>query len=438
MKIAVFGLGYVGTVSAACLSQQGHGVIGVDVNPQKVNLVNRGKSPIVERDIDELLAQAVKDGRLSATADGFDAVMKADVSLVCVGTPSKHNGSLNLKYVHGVAADIGRALRRKKEYHLVAVRSTMLPGSLESEILPVLYAESGKRLGTDFGLCVNPEFLREGTAVADYHQPPFTLIGAMDDRSGHTLAALYQHLSSPIIQTDIRTAEMVKYTCNAFHALKVAFANEIGVFCKKVGVDSHKVMDIFTKDTHLNISTKYLRPGFAFGGSCLPKDLRALLQRAKSEDVDLPVMASLLPSNDNHLDHCFRIIQESSCQRVGILGLAFKAGTDDLRESPMVRLVERLVGKGYQVQIYDREVSLSKLTGTNKQYLDEHLPHISKLMVGKVDDILKNAESIVIGDNAPELNQFLEQLNGKHHVIDLVRSDQLGARANGKYHGVCW
>ena len=438
MKVAVFGLGYVGTVSAACLSQQGHEVIGVDVDAKKVAAVNRGQSPIIERGVSELLGKSKSKGLLSATTDGCEAVRNSDVSLVCVGTPSRPNGSLDLDYVYKVAKGIGRALRHKEDYHLVAVRSTMLPGSLESEILPVLHAASGKRLGSGFGLCVNPEFLREGTAVADYHRPPFTLIGAMDDRSGQTLASLYEHLDAPILQTDIRTAEMVKYTCNAFHALKVAFANEIGVFCKKAGVDSHKVMDIFLQDTQLNISTRYLRPGFAFGGSCLPKDLRALNQRARLLDVDLPVMSALLPSNDRHLDHCFRIIQESSSHHIGILGLAFKAGTDDLRESPMVRLVERLIGKGYQVQIYDREVSLSKLTGANKRYLEDHLPHISKLMVGDVDKILEQADSIVIGDNAPEIQHYLDRINGRHQVIDFVRADQLSGRVNGNYHGVCW
>ena len=401
MKIAVFGLGYVGTVSAACLSQNGHQVIGVDVSPDKLDLINQGTSPIVEPEIDEILAESVGAGRLRATGDPYEAVTQSDVSLICVGTPSCRNGSLDLRYVQKVAADIGQALRHRQGYHLVAVRSTMLPGSLETEVLPLLYKGSGKRLGSDLGLCINPEFLREGTAVADYHHPPYTLIGSYDDRSGETLAELYDHLDSPILHTDIRTAEMVKYTCNAFHAMKVAFANEIGLFCKEAGVDSHRVMDIFVQDTQLNISTRYLRPGFAFGGSCLPKDLRAIIQRARTLDVDLPLLGSLLPSNDQHIDHCFRIIEESGNRNIGVLGLAFKAGTDDLRESPMVRLVERLVGKGYDVQIFDREVSLSRLVGANKRYIEQQLPHISKLMVSNINELVDHCQSIVIGDNSP-------------------------------------
>lgn len=438
MKIAVFGLGYVGTVSAACLAQNGHEVIGVDISPEKLELINQGTSPIVEPEVDRILSEGVEAGRLRATADPYEAVTHADVSLICVGTPSRENGSLDLSYVRNVAADIGRALQRKEGYHLVAVRSTMLPGSLESEVMPILYEESGKRLGGELGLCINPEFLREGTAVADYHQPPFTLIGAYDDRSGQTMSSLYENLDAPVIQTDIRTAEMVKYACNAYHALKVTFANEMGVFCKKMGVDSHKMMDIFVQDTSLNISSRYLRPGFAFGGSCLPKDLRALLQAAKMQDVELPLLASLLPSNDLHIDHCFRIIEESGNRNIGVLGLAFKAGTDDLRESPMVRLVERLVGKGYQVRIYDKEVSLSKLVGSNKRYIEEQLPHISKLMVANVNEIMENSDSLVIGDNTPQLRSFLERINGDHQVIDLVRVDRLRSHCNGNYQGICW
>lgn len=438
MKVAVFGLGYVGTVSAACLAKQGHSVVGVDINATKVDLINSGKSPIVERDLDNLLQRGKQENLLSATLDAAHALQNAEVSLICVGTPSQENGALDLTYVKAVVRQIGEFLRDGTERHLIAIRSTMLPGSLINEIQPVLEEASGRTLGNSLELCVNPEFLREGTAVSDYFSPPFTLIGTSAEWAAQTLSILYEHLDAPVIQTDIRVAEMVKYCCNAFHALKVVFANEIGQLCKKWEIDSHRVMDVFVQDTHLNISAKYLRPGFAFGGSCLPKDLRALLQRARNSDLEPPLLAALLPSNDQHLEHAFRLIQRTGNRKIGILGLAFKAGTDDLRESPMVRLIERLVGKGYDVRVYDKDVALSRVIGTNRRYIEEVLPHISDLLVQELQVILDHSESIVVGDNAPELHGFFDRISPNQQIIDLVRDERLMSQANGQYQGICW
>ena len=438
MNITVLGLGYVGCISAACLAQQGHRVFGVDVNPVKVDFINQGRSPIVERRIDEIIVEVAAFRRLTATTDTITAIAQSDISFICVGTPSHENGGLDLTYVRNVSRDVGRALRQHNAYHVVAVRSTMLPGSLESTVLPLIEEESGKQVGRDFGLCVNPEFLREGSAVDDYYHPPFTLIGAWDQYSSEVMEKLYQAIDAPVYQTDIRTAEMVKYASNAFHALKVTFANEIGVFCKALNIDSHKVMDIFTADSHLNISSKYLRPGFAFGGSCLPKDIRALLYRAKSLDLDLPVLNAILPSNECQIDHAFRMIQRSQRKKIGILGLSFKSGTDDLRESPMVHLVERLLGKGYDLQIYDRNVSMAKLIGANKQYIENVIPHISTLLVPHIGQILTHAEILVVGNNTPEFRGIVGQVEDGQQVIDLARVETDISQLNASYQGICW
>ena len=437
MRVSVFGLGYVGTVSAACLSQQGHHVVGVDVSQVKVDLINEGKSPIVEAEVGEMLQTAVQKGLLSATTNLTEAIHDADVSLICVGTPSRENGSLDLQYIRNVAQELGRALKDIDKYHVVAVRSTMLPGSLENEVLPLIESESNKTVGEQIGLCLNPEFLREGTAVSDYHHPPFTLIGSFDERGGSVLAELYKDIDATIIRTEIRTAEMVKYTCNTFHALKVAFANEIGLFCKQLEIDSHEVMDIFTQDRQLNISSKYLKPGFAFGGSCLPKDLRALLHRAKTLDTELPVLSSLLPSNDRHIDHSFKMIQRTEKKRIGLLGLSFKAGTDDLRESPIVRLAEQLIGKGFDVRIFDKQVSLAAIVGANKHYIQKVIPHISTLIVNDEQQLLDHSEVLVVGNNGPEFRDILTRVNDQHHVIDLVRI-QNGSSGSENYEGICW
>lgn len=438
MNIAVLGLGYVGCISAACLAQQDHRVVGVDISPVKVDLINQGKSPIIEHQIDEIIAEVTSTGRLTATTDAVAAIVHSDISLVCVGTPSQANGSLDLQYVRNVAREIGRALRHREGYHVVAVRSTMLPGSVESTVIPLIEEEAAKRAGQDFGVCINPEFLREGSAVKDYYHPAFTLIGATDQRSGDVIAALYKAVNAPILRTDIRTAEMVKYTSNAFHALKVSFANEIGVLCKALQIDSHAVMDIFTQDTQLNISAKYLRPGFAFGGSCLPKDVRALEYCARSLDLELPVLRAILTSNERHIDHAFRLIQAYGRKKVGILGLSFKAGTDDLRESPMVALAEKLLGKGYDLRIYDNNVSMSRIIGANKRYIEQVIPHISTLLVADLQQVLNHADILVLGNNTAEFRSALALVNDGKQVIDLVRLEKEIAHLNGNYQGICW
>jgi GDP-mannose 6-dehydrogenase len=438
MRIAIFGLGYVGCVSAACLASQGHKVIGVDVNPLKVQMINAGQTPIIEAGVDHLIAQAVAAGNLSATSDVGQAIANADLSLICVGTPSNDNGSLDLRYVRRVASEIGQALARQDNYHVVAVRSTVLPGTVANEVLPLLQETSGRRPGQDFGLCSNPEFLREGSAVTDFHQPPFTLIGQWDDRSGDLVAAIYQNIEAPIVRTDLPTAEMIKYVSNTFHALKITFANEIGNFCKKVGLDSHEVMRIFCMDTKLNISPTYLKPGYAFGGSCLPKDLRALLQRARQEDLDLPVLQAIPRSNELQARLGVEAVLRTGKKQVGILGLSFKAGTDDLRESPIVYLAETLLGKGYDLKIYDKNVSLARLTGANKQYIEKVIPHISSLLCSSLEEVLTTSEVLVIGNRMPEATHLLNNLNGSHILIDLVRISETRLDNRENYQGLCW
>ena len=436
MNIAVFGLGYVGCISAACLAQQGHRVYGVDVSETKVGLINDGRSPIVEKQIDDILAAQVDAGRLTATTDAAEAVQQTDVALICVGTPSQANGDLDLSFVDSVSGNIGRALKAKEDFYVVAVRSTMLPGSIGEVVVPALEQASGKCAGEAFGVCLNPEFLREGTAVEDYKNPPFTLVGADDERTANLVAELYAPLNAPLYVTGIGAAEMVKYTSNAFHALKISFANEIGLLCKQMNIDSHLVMDIFTKDKQLNISEKYLMPGFAFGGSCLPKDLRAITYRAKTLDLELPVLKAILPSNENHIDHALKLIEATGKKRVGLLGLSFKAGTDDLRESPNVTLAEQLIGKGYDLCIFDRNVLLARLMGANKSYVERVIPHLSTLLVDDAERLLEHAELLIIGNNAPEFKDILAKARSEQQVLDLVRLYDEAPAAN--YEGICW
>lgn len=434
MRIGVFGLGYVGVVAAGCLAEDGHQVIGVDTNVSKVDLINRGESPIIERDIGKIIARAVANGSLRAVGEAGEAIASCDISLICVGTPSQMNGSLDLSYVRRVCEEIGDGLRAKDEWHLIVVRSTILPATMRSLIIPVLEERSGKRAGQGFGICNNPEFLREGSAVYDYNNPPKTVIGEIDNRSGETLAALYSKLSAPLIRTSIEVAEAVKYVDNTWHALKVAFANEIGSFCKEMNIDSHKVMDIFCQDTKLNLSSYYMRPGFAFGGSCLPKDVRALTHKASKLDLDLPLLSAILPSNRSHIDRGYQMIVNGPGRRIAVLGFSFKAGTDDLRESPLVELIERLIGKGYDLRLYDRNVSLAALKGANRDYILNHIPHISRLLNSDIDAALAGAEIIVIGNASPEFGGL--QFSPSQRVIDFVRIEKSIASAG--YEGICW
>ncbi len=437
MNISVFGLGYVGSVSAACFAALGRRVVGVDVSALKVDLINAGHSPVIEPGLDQLIEETVGQGRLSATLRAAEAVAAADVSLVCVGTPSNGNGNLDYTYVERVCHEIGAALAGKDDYHVVVIRSTVLPGTTEARLIPILEQASGKRAGVDFGVAYNPEFLRESTALHDFHHPPFTVIGQFDERGAQQAAELYRGIAAPLRLAPLRVAEMVKYASNAFHALKVTFANEIGNICKRSGIDSHRVMELFCLDDKLNLSSYYLKPGFAFGGSCLPKDLRALLYHANRLDLQTPVLEAILPSNEHQIRLGYELVRQTGRKKVGLLGLSFKAGTDDLRESPLVELIETLIGKGYQVRIYDRNVSLARLTGANRAYIEREIPHLATLMCNSIDEALAQSEVILVGNNAPEFHDALQRARPDQIVIDLVRVTNPAPLA-ARYEGICW
>src|SRR2546422_545027 len=397
MRISVFGLGYVGAVSAACLAKKGHHVLGVDTQAGKVDQINAGRSPIIEEGIDQIISDAVQKGRLRATRNAAEAVAETEVSMVCVGTPSAPNGKLDLAYLVSVSHDIGRALATKKGPHVVVVRSTVLPGTVEGQVLPVLEAASQRQVGNGYQVFYNPEFLRESTAIQDFFAPPLTIVGTLDSEPAGVVRELYSEIDAPFHVVPVRVAEMVKYSANAFHALKISFANEIGRIAKRLGVDSHAVMNLLCQDTKLNISRAYLRPGFAFGGSCLPKDLRALTYKAKESDVSLPLLQAILPSNEEHIQQALDLIRETNSRKIGLLGLTFKPGTDDLRESPLVTLAERLIGKGYDLKVYDPLVNLERLVGANKTFILREIPHISRLMTRSLEDLLSESEIVVIG-----------------------------------------
>lgn len=437
MRISVFGLGYVGTVSAGCLAFDGHEVTGVDPIPTKVDLINRGQSPIIETEIGEIIASTSKAGRLRATSDPVQAIRDTELSFVCVGTPSQVNGNLDLRHIRRICEQIGEALRSKNTRHTVVIRSTVLPGTMHKIVIPTLEEFSGKKAGVDFGVCNNPEFLREGSAVKDFKYPPKTVIGELDRCSGDMLATFYEKIDAPLIRTDLESAEMIKYVDNSWHALKIGFANEIGNLCKSLGVDAHVVMNIFCQDRKLNISPAYLSPGFAFGGSCLPKDLRALSYTAKMRDLDLPILASILPSNEMQISRGLRLILKSGHTRVGILGCSFKAGTDDLRESPLIEVIERLIGKGYDVRIYDKNVNVASLVGANRDFILNHIPHISKLMVHDMEAVLNHAETVVIGNKDPDFDNVPKRLRKGQFLVDFVRIAEKG-NENGNYEGICW
>lgn len=437
LKVSIFGLGYVGTVCAGCLAKEGHEIIGVDPVRAKVELINAGKSPIIEADIEEIIKEAVRTGRLRATDDSVQAIQDTELSFVCVGTPSQINGNLDLTHVRHVCEQVGRALKNKSARHTVVIRSTILPGTMRRMVIPVLEESSGKKAGTDFGVCNNPEFLREGSAVADFSFPAKTVIGEVDRASGDTLAVLYAKLDAPLIRTDIETGEMVKYIDNSWHALKIGFANEIGNLCKSFSVDAHKAMEIFCQDQKLNISPAYLMPGFAFGGSCLPKDLRALAYSAKLHDLELPILNAILPSNELQVARGLQLIVGKGRKRVGILGFSFKAGTDDLRESPMIEIIERLTGKGYDVRIYDKNVQVAKLVGANRDFILNRIPHISRLMVDNIEAVLNHAETIVIGNKAKEFESVPQQLQKGQCLVDFVRISNYRSN-DGEYNGICW
>ncbi len=438
MKISIFGLGYVGAVSLACLARDGHDVVGVDIDPAKLELIRDGRTPVVEEGMVELMAQVAASGRLQVTADAARAVRDTDVSLVCVGTPSAANGSQDQAAVLRLAREIGVAIGVKSEPHVVVFRSTLVPGTVETVLRPLIEKASGKRDGEGFFLCFQPEFLREGTSIRDYDKPPFTIVGANHARPVEALRALFGHLPCRFIETAVRSAEMMKYTCNNFHALKITFANETARLCHALGVDPFEVMDLVCQDTQLNISKAYLKPGFAFGGSCLPKDLRATVHLARTHDVEIPMLGAILASNREHLNVALEKILASGKRRVGFIGLSFKTGTDDLRESPLVTLAEQLIGKGIELAIYDPDVRLSQLLGANRRYIEHHLPHIGKLLRAEIADVVDAADVLVVGLSGPHIVSSLERLcRPDQLVLDLLHI-QGGHSVRADIQGLCW
>jgi len=437
MKISIFGLGYVGTVCGACLAREGHTIIGVDVDASKVAAVSSGLAPVVEPELNSLIQASAQSQRFNATISAAEAVGNSEMSFVCVGTPSLADGSPDFTFLERVCKEIGLALRTKSTPHVVVLRSTMLPGTTENRLIPILEKHSGKRAGEEFGVCYNPEFLREGSSVHDFFKPPRIVIGENDERSGDLLLQLYEPIKAPTIRTSIRAAEMVKYTDNAFHALKITFANEVGNLCKKMEVDSYEVMSVFCQDIKLNLAPTYLKPGFAFGGSCLPKDLRALAYQARRFHIESPVLNAILESNRAQMQLGIQKILSLGRKRVGFLGMAFKPDTDDLRESPLVELIETLLGKGYSISIYDRNVSLSRLVGANKRFIDGHIPHLSSLLVDRIEDLVDKAQVVVVGHNSPEFIPALQRMRQDQMIIDLARVGKLDGFA-ASYEGICW
>jgi len=431
-------MGYVGAVSGACLAKLGHEVIGVDVSAHKVELINAGQSPIVEEGIGQLVKDMVASGRLRGTTDAEEAVLGSEMSFVSVGTPSAPNGSLSLKAVDAVSSDIGTVLKRKQDFHTIVYRSTLLPGATEERLAPILVEQSGRAVGKDFDVCFNPEFLREGTSIKDFEFPPYTLVGASSDRGYETLAAAYAKIDAPFIRTTIRIAESVKYLSNMYHALKISFANEVGAVLKQAGIDAREAMELFCRDTVLNISKAYLRPGFAFGGSCLPKDLRAFVYMAKQMDVDIPVLSHVMDSNTRHVDRAFDMIVKHGKRRLALLGLAFKAGTDDLRESPMVTLAERLIGRGYEIAVYDPHVNTATLVGSNREFIAREIPHFEGLMRPDVTAVLKGAELLVVANADAATVKEIVAHKPSAKVIDLQGVADLAQHFGKDYEGICW
>ncbi|MBS1188666.1 MAG: algD [Rhodocyclaceae bacterium] len=438
MNISIFGLGYVGAVSLACLARDGHTVIGVDVDQAKLDLINAGMTPVVEEGMVELMQSVVASDRVRAIRDVETAIRDSAISLICVGTPSAANGSQDQGAVLRLAHQLGAALRNKMAPHVFVFRSTLVPGTVEEVIRPILEAESGQREGVDFFCAFQPEFLREGTSIRDYDKPPFTIVGCNHDFPAERLRALFGHLPCEFYRTSVRAAELVKYCCNNFHALKITFANETARLCEALGVDPFQVMDLLCRDGQLNISKAYLRPGYAFGGSCLPKDLRATLYLGKQRDIDLPMHAGILASNRHHVDHAIAKVLASGSRRVGLIGLSFKTGTDDLRESPLVTLAEQLLGKGIQLRVYDPEVHLSRLLGANRRFIDDHVPHLGELLRETLGEVADECDVLVVGLSSPGIFAALEaHVDSRHYVLDLVGLPNRAA-LGGRVEGLCW
>ena len=438
MKISVFGLGYVGSVSCACLADKGHEVVGVDVNEFKVDAVNAGTSPIIEKGLDGMIASAVKRGSLRATTDVSAAVRNTELSLVCVGTPSLEDGEINMSFVHRVAESIGAALKDSPDTHSIVFRSTMLPGSMQDQVIPRILEASGRDLGNGVGVGYNPEFLREGSAVGDFMSPPFTLLAVTGEDVELSVRQAYGFIDAPFVVTSMKCAEMVKYVNNAFHALKVSFANEIGALCKHEGIDGRDIMRIFCMDDKLNLSATYLEPGFAFGGSCLPKDLKALNRRFKSAQISAPLIASVLRSNNDHVDRAIRLIERAGSKKVGILGLSFKAETDDLRGSPVIKIVETLVGKGYQVAVYDANVDLDRIMGTNRQFLEEEVPYLPSILRSSVGEVVDSCDVLVVANKSIEFMKAIGMMKPGQALVDVVGMSKDRPKVKGRYFGICW
>jgi len=441
MRVSVLGLGYVGCVSAACLAELGHSVVGLDVDPRKVEPVREGRSPIVEPGLAELVERGVAEGRLTATDDYESAVMNTEISLVCVGTPSTETGGPNLEYTERVCHQMADVVRTKEDFHTIVFRSTIPPGTVEDRLIPILEAESGKKEGEGFGVCFNPEFLREASAVKDFYNPPKIVIGerTAGSRAGHALAELYAGIDAPVVRTDIRVSEMVKYADNCFHAIKICFANEIGNLAKALGVsDSHKVMEIFCLDTQLNLSPYYLKPGFAFGGSCLPKDLRAVVRMSSELGVPCPVLAAAMPSNELQIERAVEYVRRTGKKKVGVLGMSFKANTDDLRESPIIQVVSTLIGKGYDLRIYDRNISWKELFGSNLGFLEHELPYADKLKADSIEDVIAHSDVIVVANASDEFRSVPEKMRADQTLIDLVRIVDDPSSVSCDYVGISW
>jgi GDP-mannose 6-dehydrogenase len=437
-KISVFGLGYVGAVSLACLARDGHEMTGVDIDRTKLDLLRGGQAPIVETGIQELTRAVMRGGTVTVTDSVRDAILSTDLSFVCVGTPARQNGNQDLTAITRIAEQIGAVLPEKSTRHIIVVRSTVKPGTVEEVIKPAIESSSGLKAGRDFALCFQPEFLREGTSINDYDNPPITVVGTDDDEAAEVLRRVFGHLPCEFVQTSIRTAEMLKYACNAFHAVKVTFANEIGRISQVAGVDPHEVMKLLCMDRALNISSAYLRPGFAFGGSCLPKDLKALLYLAKSNDVELPMLGNILPSNVAHIEHAIEEVLASGRRSIGMVGLSFKAGTDDLRESPLVIMAERFLGKGLQLSIYDPQVNVARLIGANRRYIEESIPHIASLMTSDLDALVRDSEVLVVAMKTPEVLAALEaHTQERQWLLDIAHLPDPAAQ-RAVYRGVCW
>jgi GDP-mannose 6-dehydrogenase len=438
MNISLFGLGYVGAVTATCLAELGHRVVGVEVSRGKVDMINDGKAPVVEPELQDRIGAVVSDGRLRATQDAETAIITSDISLVCVGTPSDCVDGVSLEAVENVIAQIGFALRSKNSPHAIVVRSTVPPGTTQERLAPALQAASGRCLGADLELCCNPEFLREGSAVRDFYHPPFNMVGSLVETGPLVTEEIYKDVQSPIIRTSWSIAESVKYVSNTYHALKITFANEVGSLLKARGIDSRRVMDVFCLDRQLNLSAAYLRPGFAFGGSCLPKDTRAFVHLARTSNVKLPLLEQILASNESHINRAYQLITGNGRRSAALFGLAFKSGTDDLRESPLVVLAERLIGRGYPIRIFDRHVQLARLTGKNRDFIEREIPHLEGLMVPSIEAAMRGIEIIIVGHTgADEIAAIQKSYNGQQ-IVDLVGVDLLQQLGGESYHGICW